>query len=347
MRDGAFRLHGWTGISQTPPAGWESVFHIYAGTSTTPMLGTYAVEGDTLVFHPSFPLDPNTGYRGTYPGGAFVLDAPIAPIAPPHVERMYPSADVLPANTLRLYVVFSAPMRTGEVLRQVRLLDDAGAPLPDAFLDQELWDPDHRRLTILFDPGRVKRGLAPAREAGSPLVEGRRYTLAIGRDFQKHFAAGPAIRSAADPAQWRVQAPAAGTMEPLVVRFPRPMDYALLQTTLSVPGIGGAISVNHSETEWRFTPDAPWKPGAFRLAIDRDLEDVCGNRPDRPFEVDLRSDPPDGAVVFTCRFETLPRNVNSASAAPRDSAPASRSSCAAIPVSGRARPAAPARTPAR
>jgi hypothetical protein len=344
VRDGTFSLRGWTGSSQPPPAGWESAFPIYAGASTTPMLGTYAVEGDALVFHPRFPLDSNTGYRGTYPGGAFVFDASIAPVTPAHVERVYPSADVLPANTLRLYVVFSAPMRAGDALRDVRLLDDAGAALPDSFLDQELWDPDHRRLTVLFDPGRVKRGLAPAREAGSPLVEGRRYTLAIGRDFQKRFTAGPAVRTAADPAQWRVEAPAAGTVEPLVVRFPRSMDYALLQRTLTVPGVAGTIAVARNETEWRFTPDAPWKPGAFRLAIDPDLEDVCGNRPDRPFEVDLRTNSPGEPAVFACRFETLPRNVNSPSGAPRDPAPASPSGCAAIPASRRAGRAAPART---
>lgn len=296
MRDGTFRLTEWTGGSEAPRAGWQSVFPIYAGSSTTAMLGTYAVENGVLVFRPRFPLDPATNYHGTFPNGGFAFDIGPRPQAAArvehvHVEQIFPSADVLPANTLRLYIYFSGPIETGDVLQDIRLLDDNGNLVSDAFLDQELWDADHRRLTVLFDPGRIKRGLAPAREAGSPIVEGRRYTLVVdaGQHFEKHFIGGPAIRTAADPAAWRIRAPRAGTTEPLVVVFSRPMDYALLQRTLSVTGVPGQIAVAASETEWRLTPDSPWRAGDYGLAVDRELEDICGNRPGRPFDVDLRA----------------------------------------------------------
>lgn len=291
VRGGAFQLTGWTGGSQPPAGGWVSVFPVYAGDSTTPMLGTYAVEDGALVFYPRFPLDPAVSYQGTFPGGGFALDLGPPILAFPRVERIYPSADVLPANTLRVYIYFSAPMKAGDALQRIRLLDAAGNPLPDSFLDQELWDSDHRRLTLLFDPGRIKRGLAPAKQAGSPIVEGRRYTLAVdaGEHSEKHFIGGPAIRTPADPAQWRTRIPAAGTTEPLVVEFPWAMDYALLQRTLSVPGVAGKVSVANAEREWRLTPDSPWKQGKYRLMIDGDFEDICGNHPDRAFDVDLRA----------------------------------------------------------
>jgi hypothetical protein len=100
------------------------------------------------------------------------------------VEHVYPSAGELPENQLKLYVFFSAPMRRGEAWQRVHLLDSDGKPVELAFLeiDQELWDRDHTRLTILFDPGRIKRGLLPLAESGKILEAGKRYTLAIDRD---------------------------------------------------------------------------------------------------------------------------------------------------------------------
>ena len=56
-----------------------------------------------------------------------------------------------------------------------------GVKFTGAFLalDQELWDPVRRRITLLFDPGRVKRGVRTNLESGAPLVAGRRYRLVI------------------------------------------------------------------------------------------------------------------------------------------------------------------------
>src|ERR1019366_3883018 len=88
------------------------------------------------------------------------------------VLAIMPTRATLPRNALRLYVHFSAPMSEGFAAGHVRLVDAAtGAGIPDAFLvmDPELWDPERRRLTVLFDPARIKRGLAPHLEVGYPL----------------------------------------------------------------------------------------------------------------------------------------------------------------------------------
>jgi len=100
------------------------------------------------------------------------------------VAEVYPTADSLPMNLLRMYVQFSAPMTVGDdAEKRIHLLDEKGAIVDKAFLiaagGQELWDPDHTRLTIFFDPGRIKRDLTPHEALGLPLREGRSYSLTI------------------------------------------------------------------------------------------------------------------------------------------------------------------------
>ena len=56
--------------------------------------------------------------------------------------------------------------------------------------------------------------------------------------FRKSFRGGPAERSKPDPKQWRVTAPKAGTSGALVVDFPTPMNYPLLQRMLQAKEIG-------------------------------------------------------------------------------------------------------------
>ena len=195
---------------------------------------------------------------------------------PPRASRtsIHPS-DILPANALKLYVYFSAPMRRGDSWKHLHLLRD-GAPVEYPFLelDQELWDRDQRRFTVLFDPGRIKRGLASLAEAGPALEEGHNYTLVIDRDWldgrgapagarsiRKDFRAAAADRIPPDPKKWRVTAPRAGTSDQLVIHFPKPLDYALLQHEIEVTGVTGKVAVARDETEWRFTPDSPWRAG--------------------------------------------------------------------------------------
>jgi hypothetical protein len=44
----------------------------------------------------------------------------------------------------------------------------------------ELWDRSMQHLTILVDPGRLKRGVGPNRELGPPLKVGDEYALVAG-----------------------------------------------------------------------------------------------------------------------------------------------------------------------
>ncbi len=309
---GAFQVTGWK-ASAEPAAGWSSVFSVYAGVGDVPaMLGTYTVAGAALTFRPRWPIAPGMHVRAVFhlPGAAPVeaaFDTPKSPAAAAtRIARVYPSTDLLPSNTLKLYIYFSAAMRRGEAWQHIRLLDSQGVAvkLPFLEIDQELWDPANTRLTVLFDPGRIKRGLVPLSESGPNLEEGQRYTLFIGHDwpdamgtplaadFTKQFRVAAAERTPVDPAQWRISPPTPGTADALIVDFPRPLDYALLQHTIAIDslhsgGVKGKVEVARGETQWRFTPETPWQPGEYRLTVNTMLEDLAGNRVGRAFDVDL------------------------------------------------------------
>ena len=313
-RDGdAFKVVGWTPPSAPPPGGWAGVFSLsVAGAAdTAPMLGAYTVEKGTLVFRPQYPLAPGVHYRAVFhpPGGraplTLAVDGPLKSTVPlTRVEHVFPSSDILPSNQLRLYLYFSAPMSRGEAGRRIHLLDKNARELNAEFLPgEELWDPGMQRLTLTFDPGRIKRGLASNERMGPPIAEGQRYTLVVDREwpdargvplveaFRKTFVGGPAVRVPPDPKQWKITPPRPGTSDPLVVDFDRPMNYTLLQRMLRVAGprgpVAGTIDVRRDESEWRLTPAAPWMNGAYHLDVDTGLEDLAGNRIGQPFDIDV------------------------------------------------------------
>jgi hypothetical protein len=313
FKGGLFKVSGWKVPSMAPAAGWSSVFAVYTGTGDVPsLLGSYTVEHETLIFHPSFPIAAGVRYRVVFhaPGVAPLektFDGPAKDTTPSaRVVQIYPSSDVLPSNQLRLYIYFSTPMSRGVAAQYIHISDESGKVLQGSeavFLpSQELWDPSFQRLTMTFDPGRIKRGLTSNERIGPPIMQGKRYTLVIDREWpdargvpmvegsRKAFSGGPAQRKPPDPKQWRVSAPKAGTSEAVVLAFPTPMNYPLLQRMLQVVGpqgnVGGSVSIAQKETEWRFAPNASWKPGDYRLIVDTGLEDLAGNHIGQAFDID-------------------------------------------------------------
>ena len=100
------------------------------------------------------------------------------------MEEVFPSAPELPSNTLKFYIHFSAPMSRGEASRHIHWLDKSGKPTGLPFLiADELWDSEQQRLTLFFDPGRIKRGIDANEKFGPPIREGEEYTLVIDREF--------------------------------------------------------------------------------------------------------------------------------------------------------------------
>ena len=97
------------------------------------------------------------------------------------VIRISPDATVLPANTLRFYIHFPRPGEAHFDRDRLWLMDEEGEVVPDPFLvlSQELWSVDGRRLTVLMEPGRIKRGLGMDPSHEPALVTGRTYSLVI------------------------------------------------------------------------------------------------------------------------------------------------------------------------
>jgi hypothetical protein len=303
--------------AEMTPEQWSQVLRVAVDADAPPMLGAYAVEGDTLRFTPLFPLDQGRHYQVRFDpaslpgggGGAPVLEATVgrpASTAVPStvVARVYPSGDVVPANMLRMYVEFSAPMGRKSGVEYISLLDSDGREIPGAVLplDYEFWSPDHKRFTVFFDPGRVKKGILPNQQMGRPLEAGHTVTLVIDREwrdenglplkegYRRQFTVRDADEAPLDTAAWTVQAPAAGGRNGVVVTFPEPLDHGLLMRALGVTRNGqaveGDIVVDRQETRWTFTPKDAWRTGTYHLLALDILEDLAGNQIGRAFEVD-------------------------------------------------------------
>jgi hypothetical protein len=303
-----------------PPREAGAVFSLFVGKADLPMLGEWKLEGQKLLFVPRFPLVPGVEYRAVLnpeklPAFARTrpevitrtLQLPKPPRGPATVvEAVYPTADVLPENQLKFYLHFSAPMSRGDVYRHIRLLNADGKLVEAAFIqiDEELWDREGKRLTVLLDPGRIKRGLKPREEEGPILEEGKSYTLVIEaawkdgegeplrESFRKRFKVVAPDDKQPDLAAWKVAAPRAETKDPLTLKFPESLDQALLHRLLWVVDaegkrVPGTVTLGPREESWQWTPEAAWKAGEYRIVADSRLEDLAGNSLGRPFEVDI------------------------------------------------------------
>lgn len=288
-----------------------AMFHVRVDKpDAQPLAGEHSVEGGALFFRPKYPLEPGVSYRAVFSlvnekaELSYTIPKP-AVVSTTSVDHVYPSTSKLPENLLKLYLHFSAPMSKGEAFKRIHLLEEGGAEVNLPFLEiaEELWDREFKRLTILFDPGRIKRDLVPNKEVGPPLKAGKKYTLVIDADwkdakgvplkapFRKQFEVGPADRTPLDTANWRLGIPASGTSDPVAVEFPEPLDSALMRRFIDVvDGSGGvvtgAVTAEAEEQRWVFRPSAPWKPGKYTLEVLAGLEDLAGNRVGRAFDVD-------------------------------------------------------------
>jgi hypothetical protein len=231
-------------------------------------------------------------------------------------------------NLLRMYVEFSAPMSSGHAWDFVKLYAEGDSLVEEPFFTAggvvELWDPDHTRLTVLFDPGRIKRDLKPHEEMGLPLRASKRYRLVIDsawrdaagrplmRSFTKQFRVGAQDRTLIRTAGWRITRPRAGTTDSLLVGFPESLDRALLARLVSVHDAAGAkvdgvAAISERETRWTFTPSRPWGNGAYALHVDTELEDLAGNNLKRLFDVAPGDSAAIGIVAAVERLPFLPK----------------------------------------
>lgn len=267
-----------------------------------PMTGRYSQSDGALAFVPAFGFEAGQDYvaRIRIPGANDALVSFSIPSDGLEVDALvtatYPSGDILPENVLRFYIHFSTPMSPQVAFDYIKLRDAAGNVDDAAFMrfKQELWNEDRTRLTVLIDPGRIKREVATNVELGPALLAGQYYTLSVDAGwpsadgasvlpaFSRTFAVSEALRERPDVGLWQGTSPCAGTRDPLLITFDRPFDRHLLSTDIRVFAVdgriaGGVVLVGEDERSWSFTPNERWADEELEIIANAALEDVAGN----------------------------------------------------------------------
>ena len=296
---------------------WQALLRVgVVGNDAAPVAGRYVVQNGAIEFHPRFPFNRGQSYlvrfdptRLPTPRRGAVIETTVSLPAPrlqssTVVTAIAPSRDMWPENLLRFYIHFSAPMSRAGAIDFVKLLDERGQELTDVFLEvnANLWNTDDTRFTVLFDPGRVKRGILPNLKLGRAIRERGRYTIVVDpawRDaagqplkeaYRRDVRVGLPLEQPLDVGLWKVLPPVAETRDPLTISFPWALDEGLLQRAIGVStpagrAMSGTISTEAGETRWVFVPDAPWERGEHQLIVLTLLEDPSGNKVGRAFEM--------------------------------------------------------------
>lgn len=286
-----------------------NLLHVRLQNNTSFMLGKYSKADDKILYKPLIPLSSGLTYEILFRNS--IIGKIKIPLPDPgqsaSLVAVYPTQDTLPENLLKVYLKFTAPMREGEALQHVSLLDEHNDTVPGVFLnlEQELWNKERTVLTLWLDPGRIKRDLIPNKQMGNPLRKGQQYNLSIsnawkdarglplGQSFSKKFIVAERDSSSPRPELWKLQVPAAATTQTLKVSFGEPLDYYLLQGTIGIFDNNGkriscTIKVSDEESVLEFTPDKPWQAGHYYIQTSAYLEDLAGNNLNRPFDRDIR-----------------------------------------------------------
>jgi hypothetical protein len=235
--------------------------------------------------------------------------------------RISPRAKVLPANTLRFYLHFPRPAEAHFDRDQLWLLNAEEEVVRDPFLvlSQELWSADGRRLTVLMEPGRIKRGMGSDPSHEPAFVVGRTYSLvvtALGQTARHTFRVSDPVLEAVDETRWRLISPTAGSLDPAVVHFDRVMDAALCEDEIAVLARSGEtvptrVSLAPDGTAAQLIPSRPWRPGEHHLVVSERLEDVCGNRLGEALDHEMGAGGPPraGLISFTTRSAIAPSSA--------------------------------------
>ncbi len=240
---------------------------------------------------------------------AWLLLLSTAGLAANGTPLVYPSGVTIPVNCLRLSIRF-AEAQQKPVLPRLQLRDSRGEAVTRPFLEEELWSPDRRTLTILFHPGRLKDGVGPHDRLGPPLAGLKRATLTLdSAPLKTWIVASPC--GPVDTHGWTIdEPPVAGSHSAVRLRLDRPIDMQAEHLIAIVDSSGqrslGEEKLIGNESLWQFIPAQAWHPGEYRIVIHQDLEDACGDRMREAFEqvADKGTSSPRGAPYLTFVIRT-------------------------------------------
>lgn len=289
--------------------GTRLTVHLKGEENNPSILGELRVNGNEVQFTPLIPFTRGQSHEIMYNGSSIgtvsipVLAESEANLA---VLEIYPTQDSLPENQLKFFIQFSKPMREGNSLAHVTLLNSNKDTLKGVFLDlqPELWNEDQTLLTLWLDPGRIKRDLIPNLEMGAPLEKGESYRLIISeqwkgisvgnlaQSYTKDFTVTARDSISPSPTSWILDTPKSGTIETVSIDFSEALDFSLLQEVFSIKDeanqpIFGKWEIGLEEKSIQFIPENSWKKGKYILQVESRLEDLAGNNLNRLFETDL------------------------------------------------------------
>ena len=266
--------------------------------------GRYEVEGRKISFKPLFDFVQGQAYlvkykvqsnNRSFTTVSFQLASP-AVDSEQVVTSIYPQGNVLPENTLRFYIEFSQPMKPHVASNYIKLLNEQDKEDAAAFMNfkQELWSEERRRLTLLMDPGRIKRAVATNLKLGPALEAGKQYRLVVkqgwltadgtaaSKDYVKTFKVSSALRSLPSMSNWQFVRPRVHSRDPLLIHFDRVFDFQQLHKAIAVIDgsgqlVAGKVSIINGGHQWRFIPQEEWQENSITVVVDATLEDVAGN----------------------------------------------------------------------
>ena len=276
-----------------------------------PMMGEFILKKKVVYFKPRFPFIQNKEYIVEINWEEKIIKSILIPtlvkLPVVSVVECYPSVHWVPANLLKMYIQFSGPMGLGNVYEHIKLLTANGVEVRRPFLEIQppLWDSSQQRLTIWFDPGRIKQELTPHENMGPPLKEKGKYKLVVSKnikdangqmilkDFEKRIYVSAADREKPTVNKWNIKFPSMPSY-PLKIKFNEYMDYGTLYSGIGVVDenhkpVPGAIAIISHELEWYFYPDEYWKKGKYILMVSEKIEDLAGNNLIRLFDAKYES----------------------------------------------------------
>jgi hypothetical protein len=284
-------------------------------TNQPKIIGEFTNSGFAIRFRSKYGFSTGTSYTVLITSKnqveRFVVHTPKSNYKPStYIKNVYPTASQLPMNQLKFYIEFSAPMRQGNAFQNIHLYKLPEEKLEsEAFLvtAEELWNPEKTRVTIFFDPGRIKRGVQPNLQLGLPLVEGHKYKLVIDKEwldvndvkltkgFEKIFDVVSVDRESPSSENWKTDFPKAKNKLPIKIDFKEAMDFGLLHSAIVIVDqenryVEGIIKLSENESKWMFTPKNKWLKGNYKMIINAWLEDLSGNNLNRKFDVNLNSE---------------------------------------------------------
>lgn len=287
------------------------------------IIGGFKENGSGLDFQPAIPFTPGITYdilQNNEAIGGFAVPFNKGPA--PSVTVIYPQTDTVPENLLKIYIRFSHPMRTGNALDHVYLLEKNRDTMQRVFLNlqPELWDKLGTTLTLWLDPGRIKRDLVLNRELGNPLKKSQSYQLVIrgdwkderglplGKNYTKQFTVAGRDGEIPDINKWQLTIPKACTKAALKISTGEPLDHYLLYDSVYIIAengeeLKGKVTVTAKDKLWVFTPESAWTAGHYQLKVYSRLEDLAGNNLNRVFDRDIHKDTQQNKDFFVRGFE--------------------------------------------